>query len=211
MGWSELEKCFGGDLVIRAWLRWVWENEDGFFGIGQGPSDQQRTQYGDIAGLADWSTAAGEKALGQALNFEEAIVSGDPSKIARVLGPETSAINKQGQQELKTMSEFGTRSGGTGAAAQTVGDTTRSRYDTMVSNLLSGSVSGLASQGNSLLSTGLTAHEGAFDASSVIQKLNANKMNDIFNSIAEIVGMFGGLVGGTAGKVLTGTAGVLQS
>lgn len=188
--------------MLKAWLRWMWQNEDGFFGIGQGPNDQQRTQYGDIANLANFSTAAGEKALLQGLNFEEAIVSGDPSKIARVLGPETSAINKQGQQELKTMSEFGTRSGGTGAAAQTVGDATRSRYDTMVSNLLGGAVSNEIATGQGLLNTGLSAHEGAFDAASKIQELNANKWNDIFKSIEQLVGIAGGSY--DARDVLTG-------
>ena len=198
--------------MIRAWLRWMWENEDGFFGIGQGPSGRELTQYGNIANIADWSTAAGEKALSQALNFDEAIVSGDPSKIARVLGPETSAINKQGQQELKTMSEFGTRSGGTGAAAQVVGDTTSSRYDSMISNLLTGAVSDLGSKGSGLVNTGLSAHEGAFDASRVIQQQDASKWNDIFNSISSILGAISGLPGisGTnLGKGLTQAAGAL--
>lgn len=188
----------------------MWENEDGFFGIGQGPSGRELTQYGDISNIADWSTAAGEKALSQALNFDEAIVSGDPSKIARVLGPETSAINKQGQQELKTMSEFGTRSGGTGAAAQTVGDTTRSRYDSMVSNLLTGAVSNLSSTGSGLVNTGLSGHGMAFDASRVIQQQDAAKWNDIFKSIGDIVGVIGKFLPGNLGKIFQGAAGTLQ-
>src|ERR1700726_4264899 len=101
--------------MFKLWLRYLWENEDGFFGIGMGPSGAQKADAGALGAIGNFGTSEGEADIGASDKFWQAILSGDPGQIARVLGPEISAVNKQGQQAKKTASEFGTRSGGTNA------------------------------------------------------------------------------------------------
>lgn len=171
-----------------------------FFGIGEGPSGQETQQYGDIANLANFATGAGESDIASADTFWQAILSGDPNQIAKVLGPQISAINKQGQQSLKTASEFGNRGGGTNAFAQTTGDTTRSNVDTLIAQLTGQAGGQLGSLGSSLLSTGSSAHGQAFNEADTIHSQNLAKWNDIFNSIAQVVsGVAGGVGGGFGG------------
>jgi hypothetical protein len=190
---------------MKQWLRYLWENEDGFFGIGMGPDKNEKSQFYDLGNLANFATSHGEADIASADKFWKGIMSGDPNKIASLLGPETSAINKQGQQELKTTEEFGNRSGGTNAKAQQSGDRTRQIYDSMVSNLVGQGASALGASGSSLLAAGASAHEGAFQEADVLHQQRSAKLNDIFKSIAEIAGgIFGGPAGAAAGSKLGG-------
>ena len=88
------------------------------FGIGFGPSSQEKNQYGETGALANFATGEGEKDILASDNFWQAILSGDPSKISQVLGPQISGINKRAQQQKKTAGEFGNRGGGTNAGMQ---------------------------------------------------------------------------------------------
>lgn len=171
-------------------LRYLWENEDGFFGIGMGPSKEEKAQFGALGGLANFATSRGESDIASADNFWKAILSGDPSKISTVLGPLTSGINKRAQQQKKTAAEFGTRSGGTAAAQQESGDVVRSEYDTIISGLTGQAASALGASGSSLLAAGVSAHEGAFSEANTIQQQRAAKLNDIFKSITSIASAF---------------------
>lgn len=170
------------------------------FGIGQGPSGDEKRQFGELGALANFSTSLGEKNLGEASNFWSSILSGDPSKISQVLGPEISAINQQGQQKKKTAAEFGNRGGGTNAGIQMTDDATRSSVDSLFADLTKSAAGELGSLGSGLLSAGLSGHEAAFDASKVIHDQNAAKWNDLFKSIAQVASSFGGPIGdiGTA-------------
>jgi hypothetical protein len=169
---------------ILMWLRWMWSNEDGLFGIGQGPSSSEKQQSGDIGDLANFATSTGESDITSANNFWQSILSGDPSQISKVLGPLMSTVNKQGQQEKQTLSQFGNRGGGTNATAQQIGDQTRTTIDSAISSLTGGAASALGTTGSSLLSTGLSGHEAAFSSADTIQKQRAAQINDIFKSIA---------------------------
>jgi hypothetical protein len=182
--------------MLKQWLRYLWKNEDGFFGIGFGPSGNEKTQYSDIAALSNFATSQGEGDILASDNFWKAILSGDMGQISKVLGPEMSAVNKQGQQAKKTASEFGNRGGGTNAFMQTTDDTTRSSIDSMISKLTGTAAGALGSSGSGLLSTGLSGHEAGFNAATTMQKQNQAKWEDIFNSISQIVS---GVAGGTGG------------
>jgi hypothetical protein len=166
-----------------------------FFGIGEGPSSAEKQQAGDIGALANFATSTGEGDISAASNFWKSILSGDPSQIAKVLGPEISSINQQGQQKKKTSSEFNTRGGGTNAGLQMTDDATRSSFDSLISGLTSSSASNLGSIGSGLLSTGLSGHTAAFDASKTIHDQNLAKWNDLFKTIAQTASAFGGPVG----------------
>lgn len=174
------------------WIKYLWENEDGFFGIGQGPNQGETGQAGDTGALANFATSTGEGDIGAASNFWKSILSGDPSKIAQVLGPEISGINKQNQQQKKTASEFGNRGGGTNAVMQESDEKTRGAYQSGVSSLLGGAASSLGSIGGSLLSTGLSGHEAAFGQQQTIHDQTLAKWNDLFKSITSVAGSVAG-------------------
>lgn len=165
----------------------MWGGTVGFFGIGMGPSGGQKTQLGETSGLANFATSTGEGDISAASDFWKSILSGDPNKISKVLGPEFSALNKQGQEKKKTAAEFGNRSGGTNAGMQMTDDTTRSSADSLLSSLTSSSADKLGSLGSGLLNTGLEGHIAAFGQESTLHDENSAKLNDLFSSILKAV------------------------
>jgi len=167
-------------------LRYLWQNEDGFFGIGMGPSGAEYGELGALANAGNFGTGEGEADIGASDKFWQGILSGDPTKISTVLGPEESAINKRGQQAMKTTAEFGNRGGGTNARTQQFGDTTRTSLDTMISDLTGKAASTLGQTGSSLLSSGISADTSAFSAANTVQQQHEAKINDLLKSIAAV-------------------------
>jgi len=157
-----------------------------FFGVGMGPTDTEKNETGALINIGNFGTAEGEKDILASGKFWEAIMSGDQTKISQVLGPLMSTVNKQGQQEKKTASEFGNRGGGTNAGMQMVGDKTRSTIDSMIAELTGKGASTLGATGSNLLSTGLAGHEAGFNAATKLQEESMAKWNDIFKSAADV-------------------------
>lgn len=170
-------------LVIGIWLRPMMYS---FFGIGEGPSSSEYNQYGAVGNIGNFATSTGESDISTASDFWRSIISGDPNQLSRVLGPEYSNISKRGQQELKTLSEFGTRSGGTAAQQQQIGETERAESTALEGGVLETAADRLGSMGTGLLSTGLSAHEAAFSEANTIQQQKQAKLNDIFKSIMSV-------------------------
>jgi hypothetical protein len=170
-------------LLLQPWLNLLVPS---FFGIGQGPSSQELNQYGNLGGIGNFGTSTGEADIGKASDFWQGVLSGDQTKLSKLLGTQYSAINQRGQQQMKTLSEFGTRSGGTAAQQQQIGDTERQQAGELEGNLTGAAAGELGSLGSGLLSTGLSADEAAFSAAEDIQQQHAAKMNDIFKSISNI-------------------------
>jgi hypothetical protein len=124
------------------------------FGGSNPTLNQTMKQAGDTS---DWATGQGKGLTTGAGNFFSTLMSGDPKKIASVLAPQISATQKQGQQQKQAMSQFGTRSGGTTAAGQTIDDKSRAAITDMIASL-TGSAAGQAAQmGQGLIDTGLQA------------------------------------------------------
>jgi len=165
--------------MISLWMQLLAPS---FFGIGEGPSGAEKTDAGILGNVANFGIGQGEGDILKAQNFWSSILSGDPSKISQVLGPEESAINKQGQQQKKTLAEFGTRSGGTAAVGQTIGDTTRGSIQSMIAQLTSGAAGSLGNLGSGLLNTGASASTAKFGEDKTIHDQNSAKWNDIFKS-----------------------------
>jgi hypothetical protein len=112
-------------------------------------------QSGQVAGFG---TAVGEGDIGNASAFYNTLLAGNPAETAKLLAPQISEITGQGQQRKQTMAEFGTRSGGNNAAAQTLDDKTRGNIDDMISKLTGQAAGGAASLGTSTLGLGLEAN-----------------------------------------------------
>lgn len=177
------------------------------------PSGQEESEYGNLAGAANFGTSQGESDILKAQNFWSSILSGDMSKISQVLGPQISAINKQGQQKKKTMFEFGNRGGGTNSAAQSIDSDTTSAVNDMISKLTASSASNLGSTGSSLFGAGVSADTSAFEAADVMHGENAAKWNDIFQSIGGLTGGAGSFFPAGSGirKLWTALEGTLDS
>lgn len=174
----------------------------GLFGIGMGSTPQESQMYGLTGEIGRFGTSQGENDILQSQNFWSAIMSGDPQKIATVLGPQMSTINRQAQQQKKTAAEFGTRSGGTTAAMNALDTSTLSSIRGMIANLTGSAASNLGSMGENLFSTGLSGATSAFGEAQTMQQQQAAKMNDIFKSAVDV-----GLAPFTRGTSLMGLAG----
>jgi hypothetical protein len=129
-----------------------------------GPSGDEKSAEKGLLGLGNFSTSEGMSDTLAADNFWKAILSGDPTQMSKVLGPEFSAINKQGQEKKKTASEFGNRSGGTNAGMQMTDDNTRSEIDKLMATLTGSAATHLGSAGSNLLGTAVGADASAFSA-----------------------------------------------
>lgn len=183
------------------------------FGIGMGPSGQEQQMYGLTGDIGRFGTSQGQSDILKSQTFWSAIMSGDPTQIAKVLGPEMSTINRQAQQQKKTASEFGTRSGGTTGVMQNIDTSTLSSIRGMISQLTGSAAGNLGSMGSSLLSTGLSGATSGFGEAKTMADQNAAKWQDIFNSIAQVSGTVGGFfpAGSDLRKILQGAGGVLQA
>lgn len=158
-----------------------------FFGIGKGPSSQEKDIYKLLSGLGSYGATKGTGATNQALDYFEAFLSGDPTKIASALAPETKIIQGQAEQRKKQMAEFGTRSGGTAAQAANIDTNTLAQIQDLVNRSRTAAAGEVAGIGQNLLGLGTNAGGSAFSAARVMQGQNAAKWDDIFKSIAEIV------------------------
>ncbi len=130
------------------------------------------------SGLGDLNTAS---------QFYHSLLSGDTSSIA----PQVNSIQKQGQQNLNTLSQFGNRSGGTNAAAQQSGDNTRASINDLIKSLTSSGAAGLSSIGSNLLSTGTSS---TATGASILEN-NKSLLSNLLSTV-------GGGFGQAAGKKL---------
>jgi hypothetical protein len=123
------------------------------------------------AGLSDTTSAS---------KFFQGILNGNYSSLA----PAISGIQKQGSQSLQTLSQFGNRSGGTNAKAQTAQDTTRSSINDLIAQLTGTAASNLGSLGSSLLNTGTSATTSGAG----ISLQNKSLVDQLLNSVGSGVG-----------------------
>src|SRR5271166_1785992 len=138
------------------------------------------TNSGEISGFG---TSLGQADTSDASNFYKDLLSGDPQKIGQLLGPQFSDIQKQGQEQIQTASQFGNRSGGTNAANETNIDSQRANVEKLISQLTGQAAGALTGIGTAEQGLGLSANE--INAHEAQQKLQ-NEQNSIFgNAIGE--------------------------
>ena len=143
------------------------------FGGSNAAIDNAMANAGQIM---NFGTNLGEKNLTTGSNFYNDVLSGDPTKIGAILGPELSGIQQQGQQQIQTAGEFGNRSGGTNAAAQTNIDTQRANVERMISQLTGQAAGAVTGIGENALGTGLNANKTSAEEGQM-------QLNNIMNSI----------------------------
>ena len=143
-------------------------------GVNLGPEQKREGQ------LAGYSTGIGEGDTTAASQWYQNILSGDPTKNAQALAPEISAANEGAQQQKKQAAEFGTRSGGTGAALAGVDEGTRAELIKLLGGEKSVAAAGLANLGTENL--GMAASDTMSQADLKIQQ-QQSEMNSILGHV----------------------------
>lgn len=165
----------------------AWRCAISFFGSlfgGQNETlSKDMNQMGQIGGF---STGLGEKNLGESSKFWSGLLSGDSSKVSQTLAPQIGQAKTSAQQETKTRSEFGNRSGGTAASNAMTSDKLHSDITSLIGNLTGKAADSLSSSGSSLLAQGQSAYGQQAD-------LSEKQMQEWQQSI------FGGAITGAAG------------
>jgi len=124
------------------------------FGGSNPTLNQGINKAGQISGFG---TSKGEGLLTSSGNFFQSLLGGDPAATAKLLAPQIRTAQNQAQQAKNTAAQFGTRSGGTNARAQTIDDTTRANITSMISKLTGDAATQAATMGQNLIDTGMKA------------------------------------------------------
>jgi len=149
----------------------------GFFsGLFGGSNSTLNTNIPAFQRAAGFSTGIGEGDVTAASKWYNDILSGDPTKMAEAVAPETSAIQSETQQAKNQMAEFSPRSGGTAAATEGMDANTRAT----IIRLLGGLQSGAA---GSLSSIGTTEEELALQERQAADRAAQQRMANWANSI----------------------------
>lgn len=169
------------------------------FGIDMGPSQGEQGATNTLQGYSGFAGSQGENLIGNSSAFINALLSGDSAKISQLLAPQISAIQGQGNQAKKTLSEFGTRSGGVTSQAGMIDDKSRASINDMISQLTGSAVGQGANLGSHLLNMGMTGFNDVFNQQAYMQKQRAAKWNDLGQSIASVAEAGFGAIPGAAG------------
>jgi hypothetical protein len=166
----------------------------GIYGSITDPTKGERNRLESLGG---YDTNVGEGLTTAGAQFDENILSGDPTKQAQALAPEISAGQEMVQQNKNQNAQFAPRSGGT--AASTAGAETAERGNIIkeVGGLQKGAADSALSAGGNLLSQATTnttteadlAHQQFLDQSNAINK-TVTGAGEIATSVA------GGFAGG---------------
>jgi hypothetical protein len=120
----------------------------GFFSSlfgGSSPTlDQNIPAFQQAAGF---DTGVGNADVTAASKWYNDILSGDPTKMAEAVAPETSAIQGETQQAKNQTAQFSPRSGGTAATTAGLDANTRAQILKLLGGLTSGAASGLTNIG----------------------------------------------------------------
>lgn len=150
-------------------------------GLFTGSNPTLEGDQNQAGGIAGFGTATGEGDIGAASDFDKTLLAGNPAETAKLLAPQIKNITGQAQQQKKTLSQFGNRSGGNNSEAQTIDDKTRGSIDDMVSQLTGKAAGDLGNLGTQTLGLGLNANEiQAKDSQQALQ----NEQDSIFGGLA---------------------------
>jgi len=164
----------------------------GSFGLLDfGPSSQEKKGYNQLSAASNFGVGLGEADATQASQWMSDLISGDPTKVSRALAPQISAIQNRTQQAKDTTAQFSPRSGGTAAATADLGRNARADITNLTGHETGQAVSGLASLGANLYSTGTSGLNASFDAA-------RNMHNDTIAEIMALIKAAAGAAGGAA-------------
>ena len=175
----------------------------GFFGIGMGPSTQEKQQYGQLTADAGWATGQGESDIAQSSKFMSDILSGDPTRTAQALAPQISGMQQRAEQQKDTIAQTGNRSGGHTAKVASIDAGTRGDVTNLVGGLTTHAADSLGAMGSDLFGKGMAGTETAFKETQTMHDQTEAMFNDIFKSSAQVAS---GIAGGVGNLDTTGSS-----
>ena len=138
---------------------------------------------------AGFATGIGEGDVTKASKWYNDILSGDPTKMASAVAPETSAIQGQTQQAKNQTAEFSPRSGGTAATLAGMDANTRAQIIKLLGGLQSGAASNLENIGTTEQGIALENRTAADQAAVEKQKLEGGSiLGGLFGGLADMGG-----------------------
>ena len=141
-----------------------------------GQNTQLDKGIGQFNNYADFANQQGEGDTSAASKYFQGILGGDSSTVAKTLAPQIGDAKSSAQQQNKTLSQFGTRSGGTAATTAANNDKVHSDITNLIGNLTGGAASGAASLGTA--QQGL-AQQATGEADQTAQLRMQNWLNSI--------------------------------
>ena len=157
------------------------------------PTQGEQNQFGALSG---YQTGVGEGLITPAAQYEENILSGDPTKTAQAMAPEISANQNQTQQFKNQTAEFSPRSGGTAASVANADTSGRSNLIDLLGQEQSGAASTSLSAGSGLLNSASSNLSNQAGLAEQWRKSQVSDIGQIGQSAAEIAT---GLAGGSDG------------
>ncbi len=167
--------------------------------VSGNPVQGEQNQFGSLAG---YQTGVGEGLITPAAQYEESILSGDPTKTAEAMAPEISANQQQTQQLKNQTAEFSPRSGGTAASVASADTSGRSNLIDLLGKEQSGAASTSLSAGSGLLDSASNNLGNEADLAQNWRTQQTSDINGVAQGAAEMaMGGFGNLdtTGGSTG------------
>lgn len=156
-------------------------------GIFSGDAPGVNQSENTASGVTSSETGAGESNLNNASSFWNTILSGDQEAIGKLLAPEISTIQGQGQQQIQNQSQFGSRSGGTNASNQQNIDTQRSQVEQMIAGLTGQAATQVGNLGSTELGFGLNANQQrSTDAQQLLQNQQQSFLGGAISGVGGI-------------------------
>jgi hypothetical protein len=118
-----------------------------FGGLFTGNNPTLNKDTNQMGALAGYNTGVGEEGTNADLNYQLGILSGDPTKVAQTLAPETQQVQQQAQQNKNTVSQFGNRGGGMNSVMASLDDATRAKLLGLAGGLRQGAAANLGDLG----------------------------------------------------------------
>ena len=177
----------------------------GLFNLFSGnPTEKEQNQFGALSG---YQTGVGEGLITPAAQYEESILSGDPTKTAQAMAPEISANQQQTQQFKNRSAEFSPRSGGTAASVANADTSGRSNLIDLLGKEQSGAASTSLSAGSGLLDSASNNLGNEANLANQWRQQQTSDINGVAQGAASIaMGGFGNLdtTGGSTGMEQAG-------
>jgi len=158
------------------------------------PTEKEQNQFGALSG---YQTGVGEGLITPAAQYEESILSGDPTKTAQAMAPEISANQQQTQQFKNQSAEFSPRSGGTAASVANADTSGRSNLIDLLGKEQSGAASTSLSAGSGLLDSASNNLGNEANLANQWRQQQTSDINGVAQGAASIATM--GMTGGTGG------------
>ena len=158
--------------------------------------DPAQAQEEKLGQSGDYGINTGQGLVTPAAAWDEAILSGDPTRIATALAPEISAGQTGAQQQKNQVAQFGTRGGGTGAATQAIDAGTRANIINLTGGLQERTAANAGNLGLNLIG------QGSNDVGNVA-RMKTTRRSQVLGDIGGIektaAAIAGGVMGGAAG------------